>query len=325
MDKRQPCDATQEPYLVTGTLVSEEAWRTFVARTKEETARLPDVAMEIQRCEWLAAFEHAVLTRAKATIAKDMRIGLLFSGGLDSAFIGMVLHKNAIPFTCYTVGFREGNTKESDDVDAAVRMAEQHGWAIHTRILDRDSLKTVVDRTVAILGKQADPVSTAVAAVVVAATDLAKEDGTAAFFGGLGAEEIFAGYERHVRAEEVTAECWRGLSAMYHRDLARDCAMASALRITLLTPFLDPPVIRLAMRFPGESKLALEGIDDRKAVLRAMAVQYGMPPAYALRPKRAAQYGSRFAKGMLRIAKREGHARKGDYIVSKGGSPGKDR
>ena len=89
---------------------------------------------------------------------------------------------------------------------------------------------------------------------------------------------------------------------MHERDLIRDCKIGSALGITVLTPFLDSDVIRIAMSMPETEKIK----KIRKHILRVMAEEYGLQHEFAFRPKRAAQYGSRVQKAIARLAKEAG-------------------
>jgi asparagine synthase (glutamine-hydrolysing) len=153
-------------------------------------------------------------------------------------------------------------------------------------------------------------VKAGVSSVVIAAKSIAKDD---VFFSGLGSEEIFAGYDRHAKSEDISEECWRGLEGMRARDLVRDASVGKALGITLLTPFLDEEVIVEAMRIPGREKIVGE---HKKAVLRQAAEELGLPREIAWRRKQGAQYGSRFDKALDRLAARHGFRYKKEYLES---------
>src|SRR3989338_9963975 len=43
-------------------------------------------------------------------------VGICFSGGLDSSFIAAVCKKQKANFTCYTVGFQDGNMNVPEDI-----------------------------------------------------------------------------------------------------------------------------------------------------------------------------------------------------------------
>ena len=114
-------------------------------------------------------------------------------------------------------------------------------------ILDTKDLQEAIMQTDRML-EDSNPVSATIGAVIVAAANVAREDGITHFFGGLGSEEVFAGYKRHRTAADLEHECWRGFEKMYDRDLVRDCMIAGQLGIIVHTPFLDEKCIILALR-----------------------------------------------------------------------------
>ncbi|MDP4012946.1 MAG: asparagine synthase-related protein, partial [Candidatus Nanoarchaeia archaeon] len=53
-----------------------------------------------------------------------------------------------------------------------------------------------------------------------------------------------------------------------------------------------------------------------KIVLREAAVKLGLPKEFAYRPKKAAQYGSKFDKTIQKLALKKGFEHKQDYLES---------
>ncbi|MFQ5475013.1 MAG: asparagine synthase C-terminal domain-containing protein, partial [Candidatus Nanoarchaeia archaeon] len=179
-------------------------------------------------------------------------------------------------------------------------------------VFNLDEAEKIIRKAVAILAKpekvDADyVVKVGVASVVIAVAGIAEDK---LFFSGLGSEELFAGYERHEKAGDVNEECWRGLRAMWRRDLIRDSAVAEALDIELRTPFLDKGLIVSAMAVPGNRKI---NDKDKKIILREIAEELGLEE-YAWRKKQGAQYGSRFDRAIAKLAKKKGFEKKGDYL-----------
>ncbi len=142
-------------------------------------------------------------------------------------------------------------------------------------------------------------VKVGVASVVVAVSKIADDK---IFFSGLGSEEIFAGYHRHEKSDDIHEECWKGLKNMWARDLVRDCAIGVSLGMDLRTPFLDRDVIVNAMRINSSRKI---NKDHKKVILREIAEELGLPKEFAWRKKMGAQYGSRFDRALERLGKKE--------------------
>jgi asparagine synthetase B (glutamine-hydrolysing) len=134
-------------------------------------------------------------------------------------------------------------------------------------------------------------------------------------FSGLGADELFGGYQRHALAYQrgghkaFLAELQLDTYRLGKRNLGRDDRVISRWGKEARYPFLDENVIDWAMKAPiwekvgfgfhnevnSEASLDL-GVDlDDKLVLRCLAKKLGMVRV-ASEKKRAIQFGSRSAK-----------------------------
>ena len=236
------------------------------------------------------------------------RFGILFSGGVDSSFIAAVCKHLGKEFVCYTVGFQDEETKEPDDIIEAKKVAKELRFELKYKVYNLEEAKSIIQKTVKILKQKdkIDVVNVGVGSVVLAVIELAKEK---YFMGGLGSEEIFAGYERHDKAENPHEECWSGLKKMWSRDLVRDSTLAKELNVTIRTPFLDKELIEYAMQLPVEWKISEE---EKKIILREVAEEF--LGEFAWRPKKAAQYGSCFDKAISKLARKEGFKLKKDWL-----------
>ncbi len=237
--------------------------------------------------------------------APNKKFGILFSGGVDSSTIALIcknLNKN---FICYSVGM-----KGSEDLKYAEEVAKKFGFKLKVKVM---SLKDIEKRIneLSKLFKEIDIVKIGVGLVTYSCMEMAKKDNIDVVFTGLGSEEIFAGYQRHIESKNINKECLNGLLEMNSRDNLRDIPIANYFGIKLETPYLDDNIIKLALKIPGRFK-----IDKyNKQILREVAYDLGLED-YAFRKKRAAQYGSSFDKAIKKIARENGFKYKSDYIKS---------
>lgn len=258
--------------------------------------------------------KQAILDSVKKRVPKE-EFAVFFSGGVDSALIALILKQLGCKFTCYTVGFQSENGEIPQDIWYAREIAKRFDLNYVEKVFNLKEASDIIKQAVKIFPTPKEFnaeyfVTIDVASVVIAAKSIAKEK---IFFSGLGAEEIFAGYNRHCKVEDVNAECWRGLREMWSRDLYRDVTIGNALEIDLLVPFLDEEVIIEAMKIEGDKKINDE---HKKIILREIAEEFGLSKEFAWRKKQGAQYGSKFDKAIEKLAKMNGFEYKRDYIES---------
>ncbi len=244
--------------------------------------------------------ENAVLKM----VPENQKIALLFSGGIDSTFIAMVLKKHKIPFTCYTALLEGGNIEEASDYVYAVEIAKKYDFELKVAKVKLDELEKVVKKIIDII-EDIDYIKISVALPFYFSGKKAKEDSCKVIFSGLGSEEIFAGYRRHkkVALEEINLECEKGLLMLHKRDLYRDDVICMSNNLELRLPFLDKNLVEFSFRIPPKYKIDFES-KRSKIILRDISKEkLFLDLKYSERIKKAAQYGSKFDKGLLKLAK----------------------
>lgn len=251
----------------------------------------------------------------KESVAKRLqgieKMGILFSGGVDStilAAIAKAIHKNII---LYTAGF-----EDSEDLLWAKKIASILELPLKTYVVkDLKEIEKEAKSVIKII-ETSDVMKVGVALPFHLACRLAHDDGCKVILSGLGSEEIFAGYQRHKQAKDINVECLNGLLLMHERDLYRDDVITMAHNIELRVPFLDKNLVEFALTIPGDMKI-INGLD--KAILRDAAILLGVPKESAMRKKRAAQYGSGVDKAIAKLTKIAKCKTKKEYLDSLGG------
>jgi len=291
---------------------TKAAWETHIAQLQTQTTITPGTK-EYWGKQLATCVEQTILSQAQEIIQQKGTIGLLFSGGIDSTLIGFVLTKHNIPFLAVTVGFQDSDEQKlPDDIVQARTIAQELGFEHQELLLDFSTIKTLFEQSIAVLGKNyANAVNVGVGSVEYAGIAALTAKGIHHVFGGLGSEELFAGYLRHKQAEDKHDECWNGLLNMFERDLQREFAIANHFSVTAWAPFLHETLISLAMSIPIEYKL---NENESKIILRDAAEELGLPSHIARRPKQAAQYGSRTDKALDKLAKKHGFKYKKEFI-----------
>jgi len=298
----------QEIFANENRLISLDEWNEIITNlnaTEELTDSEEKIALEIRRLT-----ENAVLERVKG----KEPIGICFSGGLDSSLIAAICKKNNIKFTCYTVGFQDGNMEVPDDIEHATQVAkflQLTDDEFKSKIFDLLEVEDIIIKTAKILkdvpenDKINKIVNLGVGSVEVAAYSISKKEKF--FFSGIGSEEIFAGHDRH-KTTPTNEECFNGLLKMYERDLLRDSTISTSCGFSFLTPFLDKELVSYALKIPVGYKINNIG---SKMILRKAAMPY--LKEFSNRPKKAAQYGSSFDKAIAKLASKNGFETKKEY------------
>ncbi|HLC64572.1 MAG TPA: asparagine synthase-related protein [Candidatus Nanoarchaeia archaeon] len=296
--------ALQSGVIKNGSLVPKNEWISYISGLENNFDDL-ETNKERAKRNFSEKFVNAVKSRAKG------RFAVLLSGGVDSALIALICRQLGCDFQCYTLGI--GNSK---DGAAAERVAMEYGLKLKKITISQDELETVFLKILKVIGEP-DVVKVEVGAVLYVLLAQVTKDGINNVFGGLGSEEIFAGYQRHEEAlkkgfEALHKECWSGLKGMWERDLVRDSKVSGMFKVNLLTPFLDRDVIVSAMNIHPMYKIDGE---NKKIILREVAEDIGLKHEFAWRKKMAAQYGSNVDDALERIARKKGMKKK-EFLIS---------
>ena len=133
-------------------------------------------------------------------------------------------------------------------------------------------------------------------------------------FSGIGSEELFGGYERHLK--NIKKECEKGLLTIWERDLYRDNVASFLGGSELRTPFLSEELIYLSKKIPNNWKIRKISKKEKEIIKKFFNKEINYCKKYLLikitkkhinffayRPKKAAQYGSKSEKIIEKIAK----------------------
>ena len=251
-----------------------------------------------------------LLTEAVNKRIPNKKLGLLFSGGLDSSLLALLLKKEKKPFTCYVAAYDDPAIQTPEDLIAAKAAAKKLNLKLKIINISQKEVERNLKAIIPLI-EDSNVVKAAVALTFHKALEQAKKDGCKVIFSGLGAEELFTGYERHKNAININKECLSGLRNIYERDLYRDDVMSMYHSVELRLPFLDKALANYALKIPEKYKIQE---NREKAILRDVAINLKLPKSIAERPKKAAQYGSRFQKSLQKLAKQNKYEKISEYL-----------
>ena len=246
-----------------------------------------DVKESIQRAVW-------------ASIENIDRIGILFSGGLDSSLLAHLvkLKLQSKDITLYTVG-----TPESWDIQNAQSAARLLELNLETILINANDITFSLPDLSRIIGSQ-HPVKLSYELPLYLGMARIDEKHV---MSGQGADELFGGYARYLKMTEDELEnaLISDLKMLISQDIKMDIRVAQHFDRTLITPYLHDIVVESAQAVPPKYKVSN---DQRKVILKDAAIALDLPREIAIRQKKAVQYSSGIIKelrNMARIKKME--------------------
>lgn len=239
-------------------------------------------------------YKTSLLNAMKKRMAgvRELRLGVIFSGGIDSVLVAKLLQGEGKNIICYCTG-----TADSGDIVAARDVAKELGLELKVSIIDEAIVKGILSEVILNV-EESGLLQVEVAIPMYMATKMAAADGIRVMYTGQAADELFAGYPwysdviRESGYLKLHEQLWEDLRRLYDDTLEREDKLAMAHSIEVRAPYLDRDVIRTAMRI--SPRLKIQGLEDnlRKRVHRQAAVELGVPPYLAFRIKDPAQSGS---------------------------------
>lgn len=234
------------------------------------------------------------------------KVGILFSGGVDSTLLAKVCKDLGKEVHLYTAGFVDGGLQEAQDVVWARQAAKDLDIKLNLVNANFEETVLAIKEIIPIIESN-DIIKVGVALPFHFCAKQAHLDGVKVLLSGIGAEECFAGYQRHLKVLEaggdVNEECRKGFEQIWSRDLYRDDVITMYHSVELRVPFLDKDLVSVSLNIPAKKKI---NQDQKKIILREIALELGVPKSVCERKKLGAQYGSKFDRAIEKLAKKEG-------------------
>jgi asparagine synthase (glutamine-hydrolysing) len=168
--------------------------------------RIADVALEAQAGP-PADLGPVIEESVAAHLVADVPVSSFLSGGLDSSIVTVLAHQAAGGVDAYTITFRpEDQRLEAmpDDAVYARKVAARFGINLHEIEISPD-IVDLLPRMVDVLD---EPIGDAAAINTLLMCEAARERGVKVILSGMGADELFGGYRKHLACV---------LAGKYHR------------------------------------------------------------------------------------------------------------
>ena len=244
----------------------------------------------------LSEMENAV----KETIS-DKKIGVAFSGGVDSTLLAKLVKDLGYDIHLLTIGFQD-----SHDINFAKEVNQLLNFPHSISEIDPVKFKGIsqkINQTI-----KSDNLSwneNSIAFHYVA--ELAQKNELKTVVTANGIDELFCGYNSYREAiEKGEGE----VTKMMDEKLKNEGEMMIAINqvtaefdVKMVQPFLSSSFVDYSKKIPVSEKI--HGPDDmqRKHPIRELAMDYGVPEVAAKKQKKALQYGSQIHKSLLKSRK----------------------
>ena len=148
-----------------------------------------------------AADLHQVVEESVAAhLVADVPVSSFLSGGLDSSIVTVLAHRADADIDAYTITFRpEDQRLEAmpDDAVYARKVAAEYGIKLHEIEISPD----IVDLLPRIVDVLDEPIGDPAAINTLLMCDAARERGVKVILSGMGADELFGGYRKHIACQ----------------------------------------------------------------------------------------------------------------------------
>ena len=231
----------------------------------------------------------------------DKKIGVAFSGGVDSTLLAKLVKDMEYDIHLLTIGFQD-----SHDVNFAKEVNQLLNFPHSISEIDPVKFKGIsqkINQTI-----KSDNLSwneNSIAFHYVA--ELAQKNELKTVVTANGIDELFCGYNSY---REAIGKGEDEVVKMMNDKLKNEGEMMVAINqvtaefgVTMVQPLLSQSFVDYSKKIPVSEKI--HGPDDmqRKHPIRELAMDYGVPEVAAKKQKKALQYGSQIHKSLLKSRK----------------------
>jgi asparagine synthase (glutamine-hydrolysing) len=251
-----------------------------------DLSRLGEDEPPIEDAERAAALVRATLEDSiRVRVDTDLTVGVILSGGLDSALTLLHVQKMHPDCVAFTVG-----APGSEDLAYARRLTADLGVPHEVIELRPRDLGLSHIRDAVRVGELTEYGDIINAAVSVPLFRRVRECGVKVVLTGDGSDELFGGYSMyHQVAPDVSRRLFlHKIQNLCRTELQRVDRASMGHGVEARVPFLDPDLVRLAMRLPIEFKLR----DGQEKWIVRTAFAGLLPDYIRLRPKNPMSHSS---------------------------------
>lgn len=225
------------------------------------------------------------------------KIGLAFSGGIDSAVIGKLMKNIGIDFIGYVVSI-----EKSKDLESARKVSKEIGFPLREIIVsekDVEEAQNFQEKILKDLG--GDVVSVAFNIPIYFVCKNAEEKSIVIC---QGPDPMLGGYRRYgkMSKEKAMEEMRKETKEFFGKDFKQNWENAKYFGKNLIMPYIGKEIIKFCEELDFEDRINEK---ENKHILRELGRKLGLREETCSREKQACQYGSGIIKMLMKITKRK--------------------
>ncbi len=242
---------------------------------------------------------HIQIIQSIQSTVTDKKIGIAFSGGVDSSLLAKICADLGYEITLLTIGF-----EDSHDVRFSQEISKILGYNHKIEKLKLTNFSKISNDISKIIKMgNLSWLENCIAFYYV--SKLAKRYGIKKVITANGIDELFCGYNAYRNAIELGED---EVMELMESKLENEIKMmktvnlaASQFGVELIQPFLLQDFINFTKKIPLKYKI--HDSDDllRKHIIRELALKIGIPGISSNKRKKALQYGSLIHKTLMKI------------------------
>ncbi|MGH9999019.1 MAG: asparagine synthase C-terminal domain-containing protein [Nitrosopumilaceae archaeon] len=242
---------------------------------------------------------HKKMNESIQKTVDDKKIGIAFSGGVDSSLLAKLCTDLGYDVTLLTIGFAD-----SHDIQFSKEISNLFGYEHEIEKISSKIFPEIVKQIKKTI--KTDNLSWNENCIgFYFISKLAKHYGIDKVLTANGIDELFCGYNAYRDAIKYGSD---SVMNLMESKIENELNMMKAVNITasefdvkILQPFLSKEFVTFAKKIPIEEKI--HGPDDlmRKHIVRDLALKIEVPKEAAFKPKKALQYGSLIHKALMKI------------------------